>query len=132
MGWWDDKLQDAFAAITRGMAAAKLGPGVLGTIVPINTVGLVALAALVYALAANPLFALIGLALGLAFLTYANERAFRYAEQNPIPALLGGTELLQLFRDQMASRDKSLIVDQDRPVIGGSVDSVPRKDDGDV
>ena len=87
MGLLEDKLQGAFAAITRGMAGVKLGPGVLGTIVPINTIGLVAIAAIAYALSANPLYALIGLGLGLAFLAYANDRAFRYAEKNPIPAL---------------------------------------------
>jgi hypothetical protein len=31
MGWWDDKLQDAIAAVTRGGSVAKLGPGVLGS-----------------------------------------------------------------------------------------------------
>ena|SRR5437764_11079768 len=129
MSWWDDKLQEAFAAITRGMGAARLGPGVLGTIVPINTIGLVALAALVYALAGNPLYALIGLALGLAFLAYANERAFRYAEKNPVPALLSGTQLLQLFRDQRGASDKSVIVEGD-PIPGAGVTAIEHKDDG--
>lgn len=129
MGWWDDKLQDTFAAITRGMAGARLGPGVLGTIVPINTVGFVALAALVYALSANPLYALIGLGLGLAFLAYANERAFRYAERNPIPALLSGTELLQLIRDQRGASDKSIIVEGD-PVLGAGASAIEHRDDG--
>ena len=81
MGWWEDKLQDAVAAVTRGVAIAKLGPGVLGTIIPINTVGFVALAVMVYALSGHPLYALIAFALGVAFLAYANERAFRYAEK---------------------------------------------------
>jgi|SRR4029077_20432989 len=131
MGWWDDKLQDTFAAVTRGMAAAKLGPGVLGTIVPINTIGLVALAALVYALSANPLYALIGLALGLAFLAYANERAFRYAEKNPVPALLSGTELLQLFREQRGASDKSIISDEP-PIAGASSNIIEHREGGDA
>ena len=131
MGWWDEKLQETFAAVTRGMAAAKLGPGVLGTIVPINTVGMVALAALVYALSANPLYALIGLALGLAFLACANERAFRYAEKNPVPALLSGTELLQLFREQRGASDKSIIA-EDRPIAGVSATTIEHRGDGDA
>ena len=94
MGWWEEKLQDATAAITRGMSSVKLGPGVLGTIVPINTVGLVALMALVWALRTDPLYALIAFIVGLLFLVYANERAFRYAIKNPIPALLSGGEIL--------------------------------------
>lgn len=128
MGWLDDRLQGAIAAITRGMAGVKLGPGVLGTIVPIITIGLVALAALVYALSSNPLYALIGFGLGLAFLVYATERAFRYAINHPIPALLSGGEILQLFRDQ-AARDKSLVIESD-PVVGASVTAIEHKDDG--
>ena len=120
MGYWEDKFEGAIAAVTRGVSGAKLGPGVLGTIVPINTIGLVALAALVYALSANPLYALIGLALGLAFLAYANERAFRYAEKNPVPALLSGTEILQLFREQRGASDPSIISD-DNPIGGTRV-----------
>lgn len=131
MAWWEEKLQEALAAVTRGMAAAKLGPGVLGTIVPINTVGLVALAALVYALSANPLYALIGLALGLAFLAYANERAFRYAEKNPVPALLSGTELLQLYREQRSAGDKSIISDLS-PIAGASPNVIEHRENGDV
>jgi hypothetical protein len=65
---WEGKLQETLAAITRGIANVKLGPGVLATIIPINTVGLIAVAALVYALSSNPLYALIGLVFGLAFL----------------------------------------------------------------
>ena len=59
MGWWDDKLQDAISAVTRGVAFAKLGPGVLGTITPINTVGVLAVAVAAYALSGNPLYGLI-------------------------------------------------------------------------
>ena len=130
MAWWEDKLQDTLAAVARGMSGVKLGPGVLGTIVPINTVGLVALAALVYALSSNPLVAFLAFALGIAFLVYANERAFRYAIKNPIPALLSGGEILQLFRDQAAARDNSLVVKGD-PTIGAGTNAIEHRD-GDV
>jgi hypothetical protein len=116
---WDQKIVEYIAAVTRGVLGVKLGPGVLATIIPINTIGLVALAALVWALAANPTIALIALLAGLAFLVYANERAFRYAQANPIPALLGGGELVQLFRDQMSAKDKAIVSDQE-PVEGVS------------
>jgi hypothetical protein len=125
MGLLEDKLQGAFAAITRGMAGVKLGPGVLGTIVPINTIGLVAIAAIAYALSANPLYALIGLGLGLAFLAYANDRAFRYAEKNPIPALFSGGEIIQLFREQHAARDQTVVVEAP-PVMGANIAAIER------
>jgi hypothetical protein len=130
MGWWEEKLQDAIAAVTRGMSGVKLGPGVLGTIIPINTVGLVVLAAFVWALSSTPLYALIALVLGLAFLVYANERAFRYAIKNPIPALLSGGEILQLYRDQVAARDSSLVVKSD-PTVGAGAKAIEHRD-GDV
>ena len=104
----------------RGISGVKLGPGVLRTIVPIISVGLIALAGVVYALASNVWAALFSFIVGIGFLAYAVERAFRYAENNPIPALFGGAELLQLFRDQMAAKDKTIMVESD-PVIGSSV-----------
>ena len=128
---WDERIANFFSAITRGVLGIKLGPGVLATIIPINTVGLVALAALVFALSNSPILALIGFLFGLAFLVYANERAFRYAQANPIPALLGGGELLQLIRDQAGARDRSVIV-EGPPVTAASVDTIERKDGGNV
>jgi hypothetical protein len=126
---WEGKLQETLAAITRGIANVKLGPGVLATIIPINTVGLIAVAALVYALSSNPLYALIGLVFGLAFLVYANERAFRYAIKNPIPALLSGGEILQLIRHQTAARDKSIVV-EGKPEVGASLSAIEHRGDG--
>ena len=111
MGWWEDKLHDAIGAVTRGVASAKLGPGVLGTIVPINTVGIVAIAVIAYALSSHPAFALVAIVLGIAFLIYANERSFRYAEKNPLPALLSGTEIFQLVKDQTAAKDEAIVID---------------------
>jgi membrane protein implicated in regulation of membrane protease activity len=68
-------------------------PSVLRTIIPIVGVGIVATAVATYALAANPPIALGAFAIGLLFLAYVVERSFRYAENNPLPALLGGGEL---------------------------------------
>jgi len=121
--------QEALAAVSRGVAGVKLGPGVLGTIVPINTVGLIAVAALVYALSSNPLYALIGSVIGFAFLIYANERAFRYAIRNPIPALLSGGEILQLIRDQTGARDKSIVVEA-KPEAGAGLSAIEHRGDG--
>ncbi len=99
--WWEDKVQELLAAVTRGMAGVKLGPGVLRTIIPIVSVGIVALAVVALALSSSPWVALIAFVVGLVFLAFVVERSFRYAEKNPFPALIGGAELLQLFRDQM-------------------------------
>jgi hypothetical protein len=116
-GWWEDKLHDAFAAVTRGVASAKLGPGVLGTIVPIMTIGFLALAILGYALATYPVAAVLIVGLGFAVLVYAVERSFRYAEKNPLPALLSGTEIFQLIKDQTAAKDGSIVIEA-APVVG--------------
>jgi hypothetical protein len=131
MAWWDDRLQEFFAAIMRGMAGLKLGPGVLRTIIPIVSFGFIALAAIAWALASNPLMALVAVALGLGVIVYVVERSFRYAETNPLPALLGGSELLQLFRDQIAARDRTLVVN-DPPIVGGGVTAIEHKDGDDV
>lgn len=129
MAWWEERFQEAIAAVARGMSSVRLGPGVLGTIIPINVVGLISIAALVWALSSNGLYALVALGLGLAFLVYANERAFRYAIKNPIPALLSGGEILQLFCDQSA-RDSSLVV-KSEPTIGAGTNAIEHRD-GDV
>jgi hypothetical protein len=63
---------------------------------------------------------LICLVLGLLFLGYVVERAFRYAEKNPLPALLGGAELLELFRDQRAAKNEALVINNEEPVLGAS------------
>jgi len=119
MGWWDDKLQEAIGTIARGMSGARMGPGVLGTIVPIVTVGFVALAVLGYAMASNPVASVLVVICGLGFLVYAVERSFRYAEKNPIPSLLSGTEIFQLMQDQ-AAKDKTIIHDA-APIEGAGI-----------
>jgi hypothetical protein len=95
------------------------------------TVGLVALAALAYFLSSNPIIAVIGFALGLAFLVYANERAFRYALNNPIPALFSGGQLLEFFRDQRAARDAAIVIESE-PVTGAGSDAIEKKGDADA
>jgi hypothetical protein len=58
------------------------------------------------------------------------ERAFRYAENYPIPALLGGAELLAYFRDQTAAREPNIVKDQ-LPVIGASDPTLIEHEKGD-
>jgi hypothetical protein len=125
MGW------DQLTALLRGVMGVKLGPGVLATIIPIATIGLVALALVGWALSAHPTAALIGIVLILAFLVYACERAFRYAEKNPLPALLGGAEYFQLLRDQMSARDSGIVVDA-KPVLGASTVAAKAEEGTDV
>ena len=111
--WIERQLAGALGAGARGF---KFGPGVLATIVPINLVGLPALALVVWSLRGDATLATVALAFGLLFLAYVTERAFRYAEKNPIPALLGGTQLLELLKDT-AAKDKTIIIDS-APVEG--------------
>jgi len=129
--WWEQRLQNALGAIMRGMSGLKLGPGVLRSIIPIVSVGIVAVAAVGYALSNNPYVALAAFFLGLLFLAYVVERSFRYAEKNPLPALLGGAELLQFFRDQRGASDKSIVVDS-APEIGGGASVIEHKGANDV
>jgi hypothetical protein len=117
--WWEKRLQDALAAVLRGMSGLRLGPGVLRSIIPIVSVGIIAIAALGYALSSNPYVALTAFVLGLLFLVYVVERSFRYAEKNPLPALFGGAELLELFRDQRSASNKTIVVDAP-PEIGAT------------
>jgi len=105
--WIERLLAGKLGGGTRGF---KFGPGVLATIVPINLVGLPALALVVWSLRGEALLATVALGLGLVFLAYVTERAFRYAEKNPIPALLGGAQLLELLKDT-AAKDKTIIHD---------------------
>lgn len=56
---------------------------------------------------------------------------FRYAIKHPIPALLSGGEILQLFRDQAAARDPSIVVEA-KPEIGASVSAIEHHRDGNV
>jgi len=121
MAGWDQKVSDFFAAVTRGaMRGVRLGPGVLGTVTPLNMVGLIVLLGVVYLLSGQPLLAVGLVVLIVAYLIYSSERAYRYAEKNPLPALLGGTELVQLYRDQMAAKNKSIVISPDEPPIAGS------------
>jgi hypothetical protein len=113
--WWES----LGAAVMRGAVQGlgiKFGPGVLGTIVPINTVGVIALAGITWALSAHPYLAVVADGGMLLFLVYVNERAFRYAQKDPVTALLGGSELYQLLKDQSA-KDKSIVVDS-TPIEG--------------
>ncbi len=131
MGWWDDRLQEIVAAIARGMSGAKLGPGVLRTVIPIVSIGFISLVGIAWALSNNPILAFCAIALVIGHICYVVERSFRYAENNPLPALLGGAELLQLFRDQAAARDKSIVVDA-RPEVGASVGTLDHEGANDV
>jgi hypothetical protein len=129
MGWWEDRLEQVLAAMVRGASGVKLGPGVLRSIIPIVSIGIVALAGVAYSLASNPPIALAAFAFGLLFLAFVVYRSFDYAEKNPIPAIFGGAEILQLFREQAAARDKSIVVQAD-PVIGSSTNAIEHKADG--
>lgn len=113
--WWES----LGAAVMRGAVQGlgiKFGPGVLGSIVPINTVGVIALCAITWSLSHQPYLAVAVDAGILIFLVYVNERAFRYAQKDPVTALLSGSELFQLLKDQSA-KDKSIVVESP-PVEG--------------
>lgn len=120
MSAWDDRITQFFAAVTHGaFRGMRVGPGVLRTITPQNMVGLVVILGIVFLLRSNDLLAGGIAVLVLGYMVYSSERAFRYAEKHPLPALLGGTELFQLVRDQLGAKDKSIISETD-PVIGAS------------
>jgi hypothetical protein len=115
ISWLERTVSSAMRGAFQGF---RFGPGVLATIVPVILVGLPVLGAVVWSLRGEPYLATAALAFGLIFLAYVIERSFRYAEKNPIPALLGGGELFQLLRDQTAAKDGSII--NDSPPIPGA------------
>ena len=119
----NSRLLQFVAALLRGASGIRLGPGVLATIIPISFVGFISVVGVVWALNARPELAIAGVVLVLGFVAYVTERAFRYAETNPIPALLGGSELLQLMRDQMSAKERA-IVSNDDTVVGASTKSI--------
>jgi hypothetical protein len=118
---WSDKAAEFVATVTRGaLRGVRLGPGVLGSISPVNIAGLIVALGLVVALRDRPEFALGALVLALACIVYVNERAYRYAQNDPVSALLGGTELLQVIREQMSAKDKSIVADATPTIASGA------------
>jgi hypothetical protein len=107
-------------AITRSvLRGARLGPGVLGNTATVNIIGLLVLLGLIVALREQVIAAALAGVVVVGYLIYSSERAYRYAQRDPISALLGGTELYQLVRDQMSAKNKDIVSDE-TPVIGGS------------
>ena len=122
MSGWEQKVAEFFAAATRGaFPSIRMGPGVLRTITPLNLVGLAVILGVVFLLRSEPILAVGVVVLVILYLIYSNERAYRYAEKNPLPAVLGGTEWFQLFRDQMSAKDKTIIINpEDAPPVTGA------------
>lgn len=99
------------------LGGIRFGPGVLGAIIPIVGVGLVAIAVVTWTLSTQPTLA-VGLDVTiLLFLVYVLERAFRYAQANPLTALMGSTELYHLIKDQTAAKHPEIVVEAP-PILG--------------
>src|ERR1700680_2911458 len=97
----ETRVRQFFYAVTRGaFQGIRMGPGVLRTIASVSCVGLIAILGVVYFLSNNTLLAGAVAVFILAFLIYFIERSVRYAIAHPLPAVLAGTELYQLIRDQ--------------------------------
>jgi hypothetical protein len=92
---------------------------VLGSISPVNITALIVALGLVVALRDRPELALVALILILLCVVYVNERAYRYAQNDPVSALLGGTELMQVIREQMSAKDKSIVADAPPTIASG-------------
>ncbi|HEY2034682.1 MAG TPA: hypothetical protein VGH02_13440 [Rhizomicrobium sp.] len=103
--------------------AIKLGLGVLATTAIQNIAGLVVIGLIAIFLRGMPLYALIGIAIVLCYMIYSSERSYRYAEKNPIPALLGGGALLQYLQSQAGAKDPKTIRGDSTPVAGTIVNS---------
>jgi hypothetical protein len=125
----ESELPAFLARLLRAGSGIKLGPGVLGTIHPVNIVGFLAIAVLGWALSGIPLLAGGVVLVGFVFMLYLNERSFRYAEDHPIPAIMSGTEVYNLIRDQISAKDKSIIVDTP-PVVAASSEIVKAAENG--
>ena len=91
------------------VGAIKLGLGVLAHITMVRIAGLAAIAVVGYALAGTPWFALVAVGLILGYLVYSSERDYRFAQKNPIAALLSGAHLFDLLKAQMGAKDESIM-----------------------
>lgn len=124
---------DALVKTVSGSLGLKIGPGVLVVVGWVIAIGLAATAAAVWALQANPWLALAAAILILTVAAYFAERAFRYAEKNPIPALMGGAELLKVIEHQIGAKDKSIVSPDTTVQAGlpaGSVMDQPATEEG--
>lgn len=102
-----------------GSLGVKVGPGVLLVVGWVMAIGLAAAATAAWALQSNPWLAFGAAFLILAVAFYFSERAFRYAEKHPIPALMGGAELLKVIEHQIGAKDSSIVqTDGATPQIG--------------
>jgi hypothetical protein len=113
--------------VVGGNFGVKVGPGVLVVVGWVAAAGLIATGAAVWALQSQPWAALCAAVLVLLVCAYFCERAFRYAEKHPIPALMGGAELLKVIEHQMAASDKALPTDNDEQLIGGAPRALENK-----
>jgi hypothetical protein len=105
-----------------GDFGVKMGPGVLTIVGRVAMAAFGACALTGWALRANPYLAGAAILLIIGLALYVCERCIRYAEKHPIPALMGGAELLKVIEHQMAARDKAIVGD-DSPQIGGAKDA---------
>lgn len=130
-GEQDSWLERAIHSVTKGFSHGfKFGPGVLATIIPIVLIGLVVLGGVGFSLRAAPIFAIAALLIIAALIAFIVERSFRYAEQNPLPALMNGGQIIKLYREQLSAKHPEIVIDQE-PVagIGSGLDTEGRPDE---
>ena len=124
-------LNEVFSGLLRGNFSSRLGPGVLRTVASMTAAGFVSIALVAWALSAAPWLSLIAITgMGL-LLYYLIERTYKYAEENPVPALLSGGELGKLSEHQMSASDKSIVTD-DAPLVGAQASAIQAQFDQNV
>jgi hypothetical protein len=112
---------EAVAKLANANIGIKFGPGGLAVVGAIIAFGLLASAAVGWALDKEPWAALIGIALMLGVTTFLAVWSYRFIERNPLTALLSGTQLFKLFQAEQGARDKSVMISSDAsPEVGGS------------
>lgn len=99
------------ANMAGGNLGIKAGPGVLPIIGAIWVAGLVAVGVSVWSLQSHPELAVAIALLILLALGYVTERLMRYVVDNPIPALMGGAQLLKFLERQLGAGNKSIVHD---------------------
>jgi len=113
---WADLIPKAL----KGEFGIKFGPGVLPIIGGVAAIAAAAACGSAWALRENPVAAVVTAILILALAIYFVERATRYAEKNPLPALMSGAQLLKVYEHQMGAANKAIVEESAEPQLGGT------------
>jgi hypothetical protein len=120
MGLDSQNLSDLIPKALKGEFGIRFGPGVLPIVGTVAAVGAVMAGFAAWALHEYPYAAVTTAIVILLLAVYFVERATRYSERNPLPALMSGAQLLKVYEHQMGAANKAIVSESDIPQVGGA------------